>query len=432
MLLLFLSLFGLALAEDYPAGRIRYDGQQVLKCKFDAAPMQQILDHLDVWGVLPEGEIDIRVKTPEERAMVESLLEGCKVLIEDLEPVIQKSDEENAAARAQAGNAPDRWFESYHTYAELNQYYRDLVNTYSWITVQTLGQTANGNNIQVYTMNPNRLTSGPIIFLDAGIHAREWIAPATLNYVVDNLITQYNSNNANVRNLMNRARIVFNPLINIDGYLYTWSTDRMWRKNRSRYNGSTCYGTDCNRNFNSHWGQGGSSTNPCSDTYMGPSIASEREVSLTQDYIFGLQSSGQIYAYMSYHSYSQLILRPWGWTSANSPNETYLAQLGNTMQTQIQAIHGRTYRSQKSNALYVTTGTSDDWYYDDGVTNGNKNGTVTYRVASYTIELRPQENNSAVGFQLPPAEIIPTGNENYTPLINFFNSVLTSPVIKTN
>jgi len=227
MLLLLLSL-ALVFAQEYPAGRINYNGQQVLRCKFDPAPMPKILDFLDVWGVLADGDIDIRVKTPNERAMLEALLDGCKVLIEDLEQVVAKADAENVEARAKVD---PRWWESYHNLAELNQYYRDLVNApNSYVTVRTLGTTTNGNNINVYTMNPNRLTSGPIIYVDAGIHAREWIAPATLNYIVDRLITEYNAGNTNVRNLLNRARLVFNPLINPDGYAYTWTNDRLWRK----------------------------------------------------------------------------------------------------------------------------------------------------------------------------------------------------------
>jgi len=164
---------------------------------------------------------------------------------------------------------------------------------------------------------------------------------------------------------------------------------------------------------------------------MGPSVASEREVSLTQTYIADLQRTGPVLAYMSYHSYSQLVLRPWGWTSANSPNETYLKTLGDAIQTNISQVHGRTYRSQKSNALYITTGSSSDWFYDTTVTNANVYQNVKYRVASYTIELRPQENNSAVGFQLPPAEILPTGQENYPALINFLTRVLATPVLNT-
>jgi len=370
------------------------------------------------------------VKTPSERAVLEALLDGCKVLIEDLEQVIAKSDAENADARAKAD---PRWWDSYHTLNELSQWYRNLtIAPGSYTTVQQLGTTTNNNPINVYTLNPNKLTSGPIIFLDAGIHAREWVAPSTLNYIVDRLVTEYDAGNTQIRNILNRARVVFNPLINPDGYAYTWSTDRLWRKNRSRWNASsTCYGTDCNRNFNSHWGQGGSSTSPCSDTYMGPSIASEREVSLTQTYVADLQRTGPILAYVSYHSYSQLILRPWGWTSANSPNETYLKTLGDAIQANISQVFGRTYRSQKSNALYITTGSSSDWFYDTTVTNANVYQNVKYRVASYTIELRPQENNSAVGFQLPPAEILPTGQENYPALVNFLTRVLATPVLNT-
>jgi len=195
--------------------------------------------------------------------------------------------------------------------------------------------------------------------------------------------------------------------------------------------GTTCFGIDNNRNFASMWGQGGSSTNPCSDTYMGPSAGSEAETRAISNYVATLQQSGPVYAYVSYHSYSQLILRPWGYTSANSPNETYLSQLGATWSTNIRAVSGRTYTSQKSNSLYITTGSSSDYMYDNTVTNANRYNGVNYRVASYTIELRPQDGSS-IGFQLPPAEIIPTGQENYPALKNFLQSVLNSPVIKTN
>jgi hypothetical protein len=134
---------------------------------------------------------------------------------------------------------------------------------------------------------------------------------------------------------------------------------------------------------------------------------------------------------MSYHSYSQLVLRPWGWTNAASPNETYLKTLGDAIQANISQVFGRTYRSQTSYALYITTGTSSDWFYDTSVTNANVYQNVRYRVASYTIELRPQENNSAVGFQLPAAEILPTGQENYPALLNWMTRVVGTPVLNT-
>jgi len=431
MLLLFVALAltrGVVGEESYPAGRISYDGQQVLKCKFNADVMPTIEDSLDVWGVHADGTIDVRAKTPKERALIESLLDGCTVVIEDLEAVVQASDAANLAAREKA---PAGWFDAYHTLAELQQYYRDLQNQYpSWVSSVNIGTTANGNTLTVYIINPSRSSNAPIVFLDAGIHAREWIAPATLNYVVDALLTEYNAGNTATRNLMNSMRLYVLPVVNPDGYLFTWSNDRMWRKNRSRYNASTCYGTDNNRNFNSHWNGGGSSNNPCSDTFMGPTVASERETQAIQNYVANIQPSGPFLAYVSYHSYSQLILRPWGWTTTNSPNETYLKTLGDKISTDIRnAVFAKTYVSQKSVQLYVTSGSSADYMYDTNVTNANRYGGRNYRVASYTIELRPSDTQTAIGFQLPPIEILPTGQENYPALKNFLTSVIANPVL---
>jgi len=426
MLLLFALTLFRGVVGEIPAERTSYNGQQVLKCKFDAAAMPKISDSLDVWGVLADETIDVRVKTPAERALLESLLDECTVTIQDLESVVQASHAENLAARAKAA----AWFDAYHTLAEITQWYRNLTSQYAWITGVNIGTTAGGNTLTCYVLNPSRSTNAPIIFLDAGIHAREWIAPATLNFITEGLINEYMAGNTQVRNIMDRSRIVILPIVNPDGYAFTWNGDRMWRKNRNRYSGTTCYGIDNNRNFASFWGQGGSSTNPCSETYMGPSSNSEAETRAIVNYASSLQTSGPIYAYVSYHSYSQLILRPWGYTSANSPNETYLSQLGATWSANIRSVSGRTYTSQKSNSLYITTGSSSDYMYDNTVTNANRFNGINYRVASYTIELRPQDG-SAVGFQLPPAEIIPTGQENYPALKNFLQSVLNSPVIKT-
>ena len=97
-------------------------------------------------------------------------------------------------------------------------------------------------------------------------------------------------------------------------YLYTWSNTRLWRKNRSPApTGSTCIGTDLNRNFNDHWGQGGSSTSPCSDTYMGISAGSEPEVQAISDYFrLNLPIYGAIDWYGKFQSsgsFSRRVLR---------------------------------------------------------------------------------------------------------------------------
>ena len=75
---------------------------------------------------------------------------------------------------------------------------------------------------------------------------------------------------------LNPLRRYILPVVNPDGYLYTQTTNRMWRKTRSP-NDNGCFGTDANRNWGYQWGTGGSSSDPCSDTYMGASAFSEIE-----------------------------------------------------------------------------------------------------------------------------------------------------------
>jgi len=240
-----------------------------------------------------------------------------------------------------------------------------------------------------------------------------------------NLVDDYNAKVDDVVNILENINLAIVPITNPDGYVYSWNTDRNWRKNRFP-NGGTCYGVDINRNYPDHWGQGGSSNLPCSDTYMGPSVASERETQNTVNYFKGFQQYAPVYAAIDWHSYSQLVLRPYGWTMNDSPDETVLKAQGDAYAAAIASTSGRNYTSQKSIQLYVTTGTASDWFYGDDATSGNKQNGISYRAAGYTVELRPL--NNPPGFQLPPVEIIPTGNENYVAVKGFLQYFLANPL----
>ena len=95
------------------------------------------------------------------------------------------------------------------------------------------------------------------------------------------------------------------PVVNVDGYKYTWSTDRLWRKNRTPNDNSTCIGTDINRNWGDHWGGEGASPDPCSNTYRGESAFSEIEPLSLSSYISSFED---VAAYIDFHSYGQLIV----------------------------------------------------------------------------------------------------------------------------
>lgn len=120
----------------------------------------------------------------------------------------------------------------------------------------------------------------PALFVDAGIHAREWIAPATALHLINRL-----TSDPSLRPLLRAIDIYVLPSVNPDGYEYTRQVDRFWRKTRSppqarkgrRVGRSECYGVDPNRNFPEHWDVSGTSSATCSEIYSGPGPLSERE-----------------------------------------------------------------------------------------------------------------------------------------------------------
>lgn len=177
--------------------------------------------------------------------------------------------------------------------------------------------------------------------------------------------------------------------------MYSFFQTRLWRKTRSP--GVSCYGVDGNRNFDYYWGTTGVSSDECSDIYMGPSPNSEIE---TQNFVaFVGKYASRIKLYLSYHSYGNYFLYPWGYTYSAAPNGDEMQALGDAAADAIEAYSGRRYTvGVSSTTLYATAGDSTDYVY--GIFN------VTL---SYTVEL-PGEG---VGFIWPPERIFPVAQESW-------------------
>jgi len=281
------------------------------------------------------------------------------------------------------------WFSEYHTYAELKTWYQQNAATYGATFIPSIGKSHQGRDLFAIVFG----TAGkPGIYLQGLQHAREWVGGSSVNYLTWYFLTQD-------RSFLPNYQFIIVPVVNPDGYEYSWTTDRLWRKNR-RSNGAS-FGVDTNRNWNSHWGQGGSSSNPASDTYMGPSVASEPEVQAIVKFFLTYTN---IIAAFDIHSYSQLILRPYGWKTGSSEHEAQHFEAGSIIQSEIRAVDGKFFENIHSIDLYITTGTSSDWYYDEEVKT--KFG---HRIYAFTLELRP--TTAVPGFNLPPDQIIPSGEE---------------------
>jgi len=300
------------------------------------------------------------------------------------------------------------WFESYHTFDEINAYLTNITATYSTLVKKsTIGQSIQGRNIDAYVITGTATGPKKRIVWTGMQHAREWISPHTVLYLVNQLVSLYASNQA-VKKILDGVQFHVIPVVNPDGYVYTWtgSSARMWRKNR-RLNSGGSYGVDLNRNWDDHWGGEGSSKTQSSDTYCGTGPFSEPEVKAVSNYIL---ANIPFAGYIDFHSYSQLVLRNYGWTRTLPPDSAVQKAVGDGISSAIRAVHGKAYTSEPSYTLYFTTGTSDDWAYQ-----------TAKIVLTYCIELR---DTGTYGFQLPANQIIPTGQEIWGAMQYYANYII--------
>jgi len=400
--LLFLSLSVCVFADQF----VHFHGEQVLRCEVVSQEQIEIVKslELDVWSRdsnLVLGVNDIRVNVTQKKELARNNF-NCGVMIEDLEKLI--SDE-----REYHQNAPKQiraFYDQYNTFDQIVAYVQGLAAAYPSLAtfVPFVGQSLQGRNIPAIHLTAGTQPGKKKIFFNGGQHAREWIGPATVIYITEQLLSTYATDPV----LLDNIEFVIVPLINADGYTFTWTNNRLWRKNR-RPNTGGSFGVDLNRNWDDHWGGEGSSSNPTSETYHGTAPFSEPESKAVADYI---TRTGPFLGAIDYHSYSQLVLRPYGWTTTPPPNEALAKVVGDGIAARILATSGVVYTSEPSWQLYYTAGTAQDWYYAPAKIP-----------LSYTIELRDTGN---YGFELPPAQIIPTGNENWVAFKYFATFILTN------
>jgi carboxypeptidase A2 len=283
---------------------------------------------------------------------------------------------------------------AYLTYADQIGWLNAVSNRSPIAQIFTLGMTYEGRPIAGLSINAGQSTL-PIIWVDSNIHAREWISSATTLYIIDEIL--FGDSQEAVR-LRTNYRWYFAPNINPDGYEYTWTSDRLWRKTRSPNDGSICVGTDPNRNWDGNWGGEGASALPCSDTYRGTHAFSEVETRTVSEFIKTISSETNVF--ISIHCYSNLWLVPWGGTQEHPADYDELMRVGNAAAAAIQRVNGLVFEvGTPPDILYVASGGSFDW------AKGKEN--IQY---AYSPELRPATAGEG-GFNIPASNIIPSGRE---------------------
>jgi len=244
----------------------------------------------------------------------------------------------------------------------------------------SIGQTLEGREIWVMKIsdNPAIDEDEPESFFSAAIHAREVITPAVLLETMRTLIEGYGSDTMITR-LIDTREIFFMPCINADGYVYNEiiapSGGGMWRKNR-RDNGDGSFGVDLNRNFPYEWGYDNNGSSPYTGdpTYRGTGPASEPETQRFIDFVEGRNFAITV----TYHSYSNLILWPWGYDyNLYTPDQDLFQAMGDS----ISVFNG--YTPTVAWGFYPVNGDTDDWLYGEQ-TAKDKIFAFTFEVGSYS------------------------------------------------
>ncbi|MEV7418196.1 M14 family metallopeptidase [Streptomyces sp. NPDC089919] len=287
----------------------------------------------------------------------------------------------------------------YHNYAEMNAEIDSRLAAYpSIMSKRVIGKSYQGRDIVAIKISDNVGTdeNEPEVLFTHHQHAREHLTVEMALYLMREFGAGYGSD-PRITKMVNEREIWIVPDLNPDGGEYDIATGsyRSWRKNRQPNSGSSYVGTDLNRNWNYKWGCcGGSSSSKSSETYRGSAPESAPEVKVVADFAKSRVVGGkqQITAAIDFHTYSELVLWPYGWTTADTAagltadDQKAFSTIGKRMA----ASNG--YTPEQSSDLYITDGSIDDYLWG------------TQKIFAYTFEMYPTDSWDG-GFY-PPDEVI--------------------------
>lgn len=299
--------------------------------------------------------------------------------------------------------------EKFHNYAEQMNTIQDLVSTRgNLVSAFSIGTTLQNRQMWAIRINadaaksdnPQMVSGKPGIVFMGGHHAREHVSVELPLMYAKYLADNYGKDPA-ITKLIDTRDIFFIPNVNPDGSEFDIATGayQMWRKNRNPNPGQRCQGVDLNRNYGYKWGTGGSSTDPCSDIYMGKSAFSENETKAIKAFV---EARPNLKVLLSFHTFSELVLYPWGHTYDSITRADDLS----AYKTMAETMAGwNRYTPEQSSDLYITSGDTTDWSYGE------------LGIFSFTFELSPRDSFGGGGFY-PGQSMIPKAfDDNLKPVL---------------
>ncbi|NXE69800.1 CBPA2 Carboxypeptidase, partial [Calcarius ornatus] len=357
------------------------------------------LEHLqlDFWinPSAPALPVDVRipaVSVQSVKAFLESQGIQYSILIEDLQDVLDKERQDMAESAQRQRSTSSFDFGSYHTLDDINAELDHLASEYSFVEKIQIGESYEKRPLYVLKFSTGG-SNRPAIWLDAGIHSREWVTQASAMWIANKIASDYGTDES-ITSLLDKMDLFLLPVANPDGFVYTHTSNRMWRKTRSKIPGSICVGVDPNRNWDAGFG------------VNSPAVAPPRNAveAVAAGGVNHLQSSLEISGEIP-----MLNLRSCGCFLTFPSSSPLQESLGRAAASSIRSLYGTTFQvGPICSTIYQASGGSIDWSYDNG---------IKY---SYAFELR---DTGRYGFLLPANQIVPAAKETWLGLMKIMEHV---------
>ncbi|XP_076112077.1 carboxypeptidase B-like [Mytilus galloprovincialis] len=413
-LILATLLLVLAFVDGVPVKKRRFDGNQVFRMFPKSHEEVKKILHLakkydaDIWK-LPRSansNMDVHVDAKhldQHSSDLESIGTDYTRWIDDVQKLIDRENKPVSQRRQLEGFN----LAQYHSVSEISQYLQEVATTSTRAELHTAGKSYENKTIEYLKISTGG--SKKAIFINGGLHAREWISPAVVLYLINQLALNPNNNPA-IDSILEKFDWYLLPVVNPDGYEYSRTTERYWRKNRQPSSSGSCIGVDLNRNFGFKWNPAiGGSTDTCSDVYAGTKALTAPETAAVGKLMREIHC--HTIAYLDIHAYGQMWLWPWGYTADDLPSD--LEDLKHYATVGANAI------SNKHNTQFMIGGDATDLYPAAGGADDYAKGVAGIQY-SYTVELRDEGN---YGFELPANQIVPTGEEMLEGILAFAEEI---------